>query len=192
MIGNDIIDLKVAAAESNPLRRRFIDKIFTSPEQESIENAKEKVLQIWIFWAMKEAAYKAHQRRFDLSRHFNPKQLECEIFTRDSTSALGVINIQQHTYYSSITVTKEYLHATASPLVQDKIFSGIFPASADLKKELLNEFSSLKNISNKLLGIRKNKNQVPLLQFENRNIDDPFSLSHHGFFSAFCLSLTNY
>lgn len=192
MIGNDIIDLKVAAVESDPLRHRFIEKIFTSFEQKTIQNAQEKTIQIWIFWAMKEAAYKAHQRRFDLPRHFNPKQLECEISTKISTSASGVVHIEQYSYYSSITLAKEYLHATASPTAQDKIFSGILPASADLKKELLKGFSSLKNIPMELLGITKNNNQVPQLRFGDRYLNDSFSLSHHGNFSAFCLPLTNY
>lgn len=192
MIGNDIIDLKVAAAESNPLRPGYIEKIFSLYEQERIGEAKEQVLQIWIFWAMKEAAYKAHQRRFDLPRHFHPKHMECKISTKNAFSVSGEIKIEQYKYYSAVDLTPQYLHATASPLATEHIFTGIFPSTVDIKEKLLNEFSALKNISLHHLSITKNQHQVPMLQFKNRNLEQAFSLSHHGLFSAFSLPLTNY
>lgn len=192
MIGNDIIDLQAAATESNPLRRGFIEKIFNSYEQKYIEDSKERILQIWIFWAMKEAAYKAHQRRFNLPRQINPKQMECKIITKSPTSASGVINIQQYAYYSTIIINNKYIHATASAFAQEEIFSGIFPMSANLKRELINKISTLKDIPYKLLSITKNENQIPFLCIGDNHLDTHFSLSHHGFFSAFCLPLTNY
>ena len=40
MIGNDLVDLKVASVESNWKRPRFLDKVFTIEEQQLIMNSK--------------------------------------------------------------------------------------------------------------------------------------------------------
>ncbi|MFT4791790.1 MAG: phosphopantetheinyl transferase (holo-ACP synthase), partial [Arcticibacterium sp.] len=58
MIGNDVVDLKVAALESNWMRLGFLDKVFSEEEQEVILNSENKSQMVWLFWSMKEAAYK--------------------------------------------------------------------------------------------------------------------------------------
>ncbi len=46
MIGNDIVDLLAANAQSDPMRPRFLNKIFTEKEQEIIFNSKVPDVQI--------------------------------------------------------------------------------------------------------------------------------------------------
>ena len=78
MIGNDIVDLKQAAKDSNWKRPRFLDKIFTQKEQSIILSSENNDQMIWLLWGMKEAAYKAYVRQF---KHvfFNPKLIQCQL-----------------------------------------------------------------------------------------------------------------
>lgn len=73
MIGNDIVDLKQAAKDSNWKRPRFLDKIFTPREQQLIWSAKDQDQMVWLLWSMKEAAYKVNVQQFG-TRFFNPKR----------------------------------------------------------------------------------------------------------------------
>ena len=77
MIGNDIVDLELAAVQSNWRRKGFLEKVFTASEREIISSGEDPDLTVWLLWSMKEAAYKAHQRRFSLSRRLNWQYQEC-------------------------------------------------------------------------------------------------------------------
>ena len=58
MVGNDIVDLKHAALESNWQRKGFLNKVFTSSEKQYIQDAENPFQMVWLIWSMKESAYK--------------------------------------------------------------------------------------------------------------------------------------
>ena len=60
MIGTDIIDIVEAKKTSNWERPRFLEKLFTSNEQQLIHNSENKFVMVWRLWSMKEAAYKLY------------------------------------------------------------------------------------------------------------------------------------
>lgn len=171
---------------------RFLNKIFTAKEQDLIFNSKIPVVQVWILWAMKEAAYKAHQRIFHLPRKFAPLQIECEIWQQDIYTANGNICIENSSYHSNLSINQDYLYCTASTLPQEKIFSGIYSGSRCSKRDLILKFSALVNKPVDQIKIIKDRHQVPHFSINNKSKYHPFSLSHHGNFSAFSLALMNY
>ena len=65
-IGNDIVDLELAKAQNNWKRKGFLEKLFTKKEQEKIINSNNPFLTIWLFWSMKEAAYKCYVQEFKI------------------------------------------------------------------------------------------------------------------------------
>jgi len=192
LIGNDIIDLEAAALESNPLRPGFQEKIFSAGEQVIIKNSVDPVLQIWILWSMKESAYKAHQRRFNLKRKFNPHQLQCGIDFQDQTSVKGEVKIYSEKYYTQCDLSVNYIHCSATQNLEQKTFNEILPQCADLRTSLLLKLSSQYNLPFNSLRIIKNVNFVPFISTETKKLRFPFSLSHHGNLKAFSLPLMNY
>ena len=78
MIGNDIIDLKLAKKESNYLRAGFLEKQFSSNEQAIIKSTSNTFLLVWRLWSMKEAAYKVYTQQNE-TRFFAPKKFDCLI-----------------------------------------------------------------------------------------------------------------
>ena len=109
MIGNDLVDLKVASVESNWKRPRFLDKVFTIEEQQLIMNSKNQHQTVWLLWSMKEAAYKINVQQFG-KRFYNPKKLVCHL----SSSTIGYVTIENRTYYTRSAISKNYIYTVAS------------------------------------------------------------------------------
>ncbi|MBK5193381.1 MAG: 4-phosphopantetheinyl transferase family protein [Flavobacteriaceae bacterium] len=190
MIGNDIVDFNTAALQSNWQRRGFLEKLFTKNEQSLILNSEFPERRLWLLWAMKEATYKAHQRRFKLFRSFNPKQLNCEIIDAENNSVLGKVQNQDFSYYTQTYIGEDYLHCIASQFQQKKTVQKILSHSTDIKQELILAVSALKKLPLAKISIKKDGNFIPYLTFDGFAINCDFSISHHGIFSAFVLSLT--
>lgn len=76
MIGNDVVDLALAARESTISRKGFLDKLFTVEEQLFIKTSEDKTLTIWTIWSQKEAVYKILRQK-GATRGFYPKKIEC-------------------------------------------------------------------------------------------------------------------
>ncbi len=64
MIGNDVVDLALAKVESNWQRKGYLDKLFTTKEQNLIFCSENPTIMVWILWSRKEAVYKIHANRF--------------------------------------------------------------------------------------------------------------------------------
>ena len=66
MIGNDIVDLKLASIQSNWQRKGFLNKVFTKKEQTLILNASNSFEMVWLLWSIKESAYKVYIQQLSL------------------------------------------------------------------------------------------------------------------------------
>lgn len=74
MIGNDLIDIQLAKSQSNWQRKGFLEKQFADTEIVEILSSENPFLQVWLFWSMKEAAYKCYAKEFQ-KRFFAPKKI---------------------------------------------------------------------------------------------------------------------
>lgn len=189
MIGNDVIDLEILLSE-NWDTSRYLNKLFLPTEQEFIFHSAEPNIYLQLLWSLKEAAYKAHQRRFNLSRAYNPLQFSSQVYSETKNELLGKVETGNAIYQTSSIISKDYIHSIAREDTKDLIKS-IFETPIDLKKEILLEYSRLYSIPIKELSIQKNENQIPFLYRNKLKLEIDFSFSHHGKFSAFILALTN-
>lgn len=186
MIGNDIIDLNLAREISSFRRSRLYRKLFSAEEQGALEIAEDRDLLFWKFWAMKEAAYKAHQRRFGLPRSFEPVQFQCS-----SSAGEEAVRVGELQYIIQTSVSQDYLQCIAVGLPAERFQQETSSTSEETKEKLFAAVSTLKAIPKNKIYIEKDKDFVPHLMYHNRPINCAFSLSHHGNFSAYALSLTN-
>lgn len=190
MIGNDVIDLHTAAKESNWRRKGFLDKLFTEKEKKEITESETPETLVWIFWSMKEATYKAHQRRFDLSPSYNPKSFSCRFNFENQASGVGEVNVNDLTYFIKTTITNSFVYSIACAFASAEIRTGIGnPGQA--KPELTKVISENKNISEENIEIKKDQNFIPHYYFYGSRSSLNFSFSHHGNFSAYAYELRN-
>lgn len=187
MIGNDIVDLKQAAKDSNWKRPRFLDKVFTQKEQLIISSSENKVQMVWLLWSMKEAAYKAYVRETQHS-FFNPKRIQCQLGLNNK----GVVCIDNKTYNMKSVITSEYVHSIAKK--NDAKFPEIHlfkvnnsKLSETVKTRIVNHIASKKGKDLRRITLRKTELGVPNVYVNKEQIVDALTISHHGKFGAFAM-----
>lgn len=191
MIGNDIIDFTLFLKETNWKRPNFLNKIYTVKEQEQILNAPDPPVLIAIFWAMKEATYKAHHRKFSLPRKYNPSNYECSLSEKEVNGIIsGDIKILDNKYAAEIWKSETFIHCTAKAS-EVKIFQKIYKEEVDIKSEIITHYSDFKPLNPLDFSIRKDENYIPQIFHLEEELNVPFSISHDGAYSAFILALTN-
>jgi len=175
MIGNDIIDLQLAKTQSNWKRRGWLQKLYSTTEQEYILNAGNPDIEVWMLWSRKEAAYKAHQRRFALAPKFNPKDFVC--------TPGGDVRIKNNVYATKTKVTKDYVYSTATANEVD-LSSILFKENVNLIDELKKVYGQILEVPSTSISIKKNGYNIPFLYVNQKKTSILTSLTHHGRFSG--------
>ncbi len=191
MIGNDIIDLALAKTQSNWRRRGYLQKIFTKEERQQILDSENKDKMIWLFWSMKEAAYKAWQRKNNLAPKFNPRSLECFLQSSNSKSTIGKVIIEKESFFTKSFFNSNLIHSLATGQEEEEIIWKSLSSKEDLKQSLLREFAATAGPFSKFPVLKKDRNFIPQLFINDQALSYNFSLSHHGSFSGFAFSLNN-
>ena len=96
MIGNDIVDLHLAKTQSNWQRKGFLEKQFTQKEQCAILNAKNPFVTVWLFWSMKEAAYKCYTQKSN-ERFYAPQKFDCRLISETK----GIVTFEGNHFYTT-------------------------------------------------------------------------------------------
>jgi phosphopantetheinyl transferase (holo-ACP synthase) len=112
MIGNDIIDLSQAQAESNWQRKGWVNKVFTKQEQKLIALSIEKELMVWLMWSMKEAAYKVYHREHK-EMFYAPQKFSCCNISIKANMVKGYVHFGQNIYDTSSIISSDYIHTIA-------------------------------------------------------------------------------
>lgn len=187
MIGNDIIDLHITRKNSNWRRPGFLGKLFSEEEQDHILSAPDQDPLVWQMWSMKEAAYKAQQRLYHLSPRFNPLSFRCFLKREGEDQVIT----ESGKYSSKTWKTKDLIYTEViAPGEMPCMFSAIkfFSSQKTLKQELLQVLKKhLKDNQGSELQIKKCINRIPWILSEKKQLDIPFSITHHGAYCAYVI-----
>lgn len=191
MTGNDIVDMKIAAVESNWDRTRFLEKIFTPQEQQYILDAAIPGQMIWRLWSMKESAYKIYTRQ-NGGRFFAPRKLSCTVLSETS----GQVAINTISYQTITSSTPDYIYSIARPEGYNADFLNCcfdiptFYTDQQklIYKKLIASYAAIKGEDKKNFTIIKDKNNVPYLYCKNQKLTIPVSITHHGNYAAFTIN----
>lgn len=172
MLGNDIVDLQLATTQSNWRRKGYLNKIFTNEEQQEIWNAPNPETMVWLFWSMKEAAYKI-VNRVTLERFFSPLKFECSINKND-----GLVNFKDELIYTQSKVHSRFIHTIAS--IASTSFDQIQTQFSPNKVDYMADF----NANSKRYILTKDLNGIPNILDQTSGLNRFASISHHGEFLA--------
>lgn len=184
MIGNDIIDLNLIRSQSNWQREGFLQKLFSEEEQTFIQNSEDPELNVWLLWSMKETVYKAIQRKYMLKRFYNPKQFVCEQVKINPGKARGVVCYKEDVFVINSILFPNMIHTVTG----NTEFS-LISENKNSRLRLLQKIAEQRGIPLESLNISKDEQGVPFVSYGGDNLQIPFSLSHHGNFSAYAVSL---
>ncbi|MDC0177373.1 4'-phosphopantetheinyl transferase superfamily protein [Polaribacter sp.] len=180
-IGNDIIDLKLAKTQSNWQRKGFLEKQFTEKEQKHIINSLNPFLQVWLFWSMKEAAYKCYVQQYK-KRFFAPKKFLCKIISNQE----GTVQIDNEIYNVTFIISDNYIHSVAAKKQQLNIVSELFYFDKSNSKNKILDYKLLSLFS---AETKLQKNSLGIPYFYKNNVKLPISISksHHGNYGGFVI-----
>ena len=179
MIGNDIIDLSLAKTASNWQRKGFLEKQFTTNEQQLVLEAPNSFVMVWRLWSMKEAAYKIFTQQHSV-RFFAPKKFECKLML----DLNGVVCYKNQKFYTTSIVNQHYIFTRAALTKETSSYSEmVSPDQIDtMIKDKLNVLTGLK-----MTGIKqkKSKNGVPSYHYKTTLLTSSCSISQHGKYGAY-------
>ncbi len=191
MIGNDLVDLKLAAKQSNWQRKGFLDKLFTPIEQEYILNSDNPFKTVWLLWSMKESAYKAYLQMHN-ERFFAPKNFACHLISKNT----GIVLIKNTLFFTESEIGETFIYTVAFPKNHKNNFlsncfefeySNFKNQQSQTYQKVLELFANELKLPVAQLKIKKNGQGVPQLFHDEMLLDYSFSLTHHGKFGAFCI-----
>lgn len=112
MTGNDIVDLNQARKESNWQRKGYLEKLFTHSERFLIHTAENPEMMVWLFWSMKEAAYKIGSKETTI-RSFAPAAISCSNLVLHQKTASGNVTFEGKNYFTESSILESYIHTLA-------------------------------------------------------------------------------
>lgn len=179
MIGNDLIDLQLAESQSNWQRKGFLEKQFTDTEIVEILSSENPFLQVWLFWSMKEAAYKCYTQEFQ-KRFFAPKKFVCTMISKNT----GIVSVENQQYFSKSEISTFFIHTIAKKK-EDEIYASelFFMDEKDNQTQFVYQQIIAKYLE--VSAIQKNEFWVPFLYQNEKKLALSLSISHHGKFGAF-------
>jgi phosphopantetheinyl transferase (holo-ACP synthase) len=176
MLGNDLIDLKKAAIESNWQRKGYLDKLFSKEEKHQILSSENPFLQVWLFWSMKEAVYKIINRETGL-RFYSPSAFTCKNNVQGRANK-GEVYYNGKIYYTLSRITNAMIHTIALQRNQD--FCAVDVLYLANTPGYIKAFNSTSNTYN----LTKNEHGIPELIHRTIGTKHVASVSHHGKFLA--------
>lgn len=191
MTGNDIVDLSVAAIESNWKRKGFLEKIFNLQEQQYIQLSAAPNEMVWRLWTMKESAYKLYTRQYG-GRFFTPQKFSCNLLT----AIAGTVEYENNIYQTNSKITNSYIHTVAKIVNSENAKTIVACFALPVKqpkaqqkliyKRIINRYHLASGDFNKNVSVIKDQNGIPFLYCGN-NLQIPVSITHHGNFAAFTI-----
>ena len=189
MIGNDIVDLKLAVKQSNWRRKGFMEKVFSVNEQAMIFDAAKPDLMVWRLWSMKESAYKA-RLRIRQRIEINPRDFECHILNDQK----GMVHCGSKMYHTRSEMNDDFVHTQAcSKEFDDSLFSKVIDLDQGRlgsKQLYIAAISSVVANANREkcdVHIRKNSLGIPELYRTGKKMAVLCSLSHHGRYGSYLI-----
>ncbi len=172
MLGNDIVDLQLAARQSNWRRKGYLEKIFTDKEHDLIANANNQDQMVWLLWSMKEAAYKIVNRE-TLERIYSPKK-----FNVISNGNEGIVTFEGKTFYTTSEIKDNLIHTIAAEKAES--LNHIQTSFLANTRDYLFNFNS----KSERYTLEKDVNGIPNLLDQTNGKSNLASVSHHGRYLA--------
>ncbi len=192
MIGNDLVDLKLARKQTHPAESRWINKVFTESEIEVINKSEDSFFTKWLLWAMKEAVYKATTR--ENFQHFvAPHDLICGF--DDVSLHNPIVTYQGKVFPVTFHNNNQYVYTSIHniynlPRIENVItlpITDYVTQRKAVRRALFTHYHEKYNTPQEDLKIIKTSNGVPSLKDDLKNLIFPISLAHHGHFAAYVL-----
>ena len=181
MIGNDIVDLKLAKKQSNWQRKGFLEKQFSASEIKAIRNSEKPFELVWLFWSMKEAAYKSYLKSNN-KRFFAPQKFNCCITSKNE----ALVNFLDVEFRINYIITTDYIHSWVAQKASKNLIQKSFFIADERQQSTITNQSLLANFTDDI-SINKNEIGIPYLTKSSKKLPISISTAHHGNYGAYAI-----
>lgn len=181
MVGNDIVDLKQAAKDSNWRRNGYLNKICTPLERELILTDDDPSAMLWLIWSMKEASYKVINRMTGI-RSFCPGLYACSDLAFNGSQATASINFDSCSIFNRAELQEDRVHSSAVLKKEELEYLQTYHLTNS--RDYMDEFN--KAFPEYLLT--KNTAGLPFITHLSTLRTYYASVSHHGRYAAIVYS----
>lgn len=174
-----------------------MDKLFTPSEKKYLQSfsGDERERMIWLFWSMKESAYKALYKQYS-RRFYAPKMFDCSVNEREEDCLAGTVQTLFQDFCTQSYLLEDCIHTVAYINERQVIHDFCFPVASDdygvqastVRHRLCKALSQLEGCNKLDVEIRKDHFGIPRVYIGNKKTAYDVSLSHHGTFGAYALS----
>ncbi|WP_316800458.1 4'-phosphopantetheinyl transferase superfamily protein [Pedobacter frigidisoli] len=174
MLGNDVVDLNLAAKQNNFRRANYLNKIFSPEEQQLVYDSDCADLMVWLIWSMKEAAYKIVNRN-TRHRFYNPTSFRCAV-QLDDLQATGSVDYGGDKFMTHSVITSDYVHTLSveADLSIDQC--------CVLQRHNSDDYALCFNRGNEGMQLQKDNSGLPEIFIGDIKTRHLASISHHGQF----------
>ncbi len=190
MIGNDIVDLEFAILNSRWQEQRFLDKLFSTEEQDFILSDGKRFQNIWRLWSMKESVYKMTCRADGLIL-LNPIVFNCflSVATRGQVVFGNIVTSTLTVIHPDYIQTTAFLKPNWTSEVVQLSHSDSRTQHKQSYQHAIKAYAILKTVSQNRVEIIKNKLGVPQFYINGNLQQEQLSLTHHGHFGSFAIAV---
>jgi hypothetical protein len=135
---------------------------------------------VWLFWSMKEAAYKCYTQRVE-KRFFAPQKFECSLFSKEE----GLVIYEDTKFYTTTSFNTFYIHTVAKVAQEEQTFFSGVGSSKIIQVALKIKLSAITGILSEEIEKRKTSIGAPLFYHQQKLLTKSCSISHHGNYGAF-------
>jgi phosphopantetheinyl transferase len=186
MIGNDIVDLNLAKIQSNWQRKGFLEKQFTQKEQCAILKAENPFVTVWLFWSMKEAAYKCYTQKSN-ERFYAPQKFDCRLISETK----GIVIFEGNHFYTTSFSSASYIYTTAKEEESERLMFSAVAMPSTLEFDLKNKLAQETGFSVDHIQKVKTTMGAPRFYHQEELLTASCSMSHHGNYGAYAFNLAN-
>ncbi|NNM54624.1 MAG: 4'-phosphopantetheinyl transferase superfamily protein [Spirochaetales bacterium] len=111
LVGNDLVDLELPQAQAKFRDKRYVERVLTSSEIQTLAQAQKPHQMLCTFWAAKESCFKVLQK-LDPNTVFSPRLLEVQGSPESSSSS--VLHFQDRQLFVSWTWGEGWVHCLAT------------------------------------------------------------------------------
>lgn len=172
MLGNDVVDLKLAKHQIRWNTKAFQQKILHPIEIEKHKNTPLNFIDFWKIWTLKESAYKAHQRKYNLSPKINPFHFIVEFLSANRSKVI----FEEDKYEMITHIDKNLIYSYS----KGSNFHSVQNFNIEAKNSRFQKHLKRSQLD---LKIRKNENEIPFMVSDNKS--KPISITHHGKYFAY-------
>jgi hypothetical protein len=195
LLGNDIVDIAKTHHYDSAYYQRFNRFAFGKESEQIVSALVSNKRMSWVLWSIKEAVYKTSVKHGN-REGFNPRGIAIEhIVEKEEDRWIGGAILDDSHYQTVTTANNKYIHTVCTTdtlsyvdQVVKLIRSDTVYQSSEVRVSLIQSIAARKNWREKDISIKKNHLGIPKIYYKNSDTAIDVSLSHHGFYCAYCYS----